>query len=147
MRTAVFTSSEIQNTWDATRPVAFEYPDGTTLYSTGHLEEALLLEGCRVHVVSTRAIPQDHDAWWVKLVTDAGGHIFWADIVEGEVPDLSTGWRSVFAFLGERWPKGAHWTAARFALADRGYRLGHTFVDGARRSRARQQFQMELCGE
>jgi hypothetical protein len=133
MKPAVFTTSEIFNTSDNHLPVVAVLPTGERFFSTGALEEALLLDGLVVHVASTRHAPGSHDLWWIKLVRRSGGQIFWGPVQQDEdAGDPGIGWRELFRFLGEEWPiapNGAeiHWTSARFVLQDRGYRLGCTF--------------------
>jgi hypothetical protein len=130
---AIFTTSEIQNTYDEHLPEVFSYPDGDKFYSTGALEEACLLEGMVVHVASTRSRPGEHDAWWIRLVERSGGQVFWGPVEPSDIDDSSgIGWVELYRSLGEKWPdspegRRAHWTAARFELMSRGYRLGHTF--------------------
>lgn len=128
---AIFTSSEIQNTMDTHLPAAYAYADGDSFHSTGALEEALLLDGLVVHVASTRERPHPHDMWWVRMVRNAGGQVFWGPVAADGVEDAGIGWIELYRFLGEEWPtaRGApvHWTSARLELMSRGYRLGHTF--------------------
>ena len=145
---AVFGSSEIQNGYDTHLPVVHTTPDGQDIYSTGALEEALILEGCCVHVASTREGPGDHDRWWIQLVESRGGRVFWGRSPCETADEYGAGWRALFHHLGETWPvedgEAVHWQGARFALLDRGYRLGHQFNDRKRRMAARREFLTEL---
>jgi|APSaa5957512535_1039671.scaffolds.fasta_scaffold293023_1 hypothetical protein len=139
---AIFTTSEIQNRYDEHLPEVFGYPDGEKFYSTGALEEACMLEGMVVLVASTRSKPGEHDAWWIRLVERSGGRVFWGPVDPFDLEaDSGVGWRELYRHLRLPWPISiigdAHWTDARHALIDRGYRLGHTFNSRKRQNQDR----------
>jgi hypothetical protein len=146
-RTAIFTTSDIVQTWkgnDCQKEIPINMNGETrTVWSRGKLEMAIALN-YKIFVASTRTEFGNHDNWWREQIGNE--NIFFADAPKihwTEETDyernlrISSGWLKLFVRLGEQWPqvvdldrsqpRPIFWTAARHTLKDRGYVLGSDF--------------------
>ena len=132
MKTAVFSTSDVQRWHPGDYSVHLEEPE-----STGVIEAALAA-GYTIYVASTRMRPSATDRWWVALVGEdnvffANDHGDYRTMAESPDPnrEIGSGWARLYERLGEDWPtwegEPEFWAAARAALAERGYAQARDF--------------------